>query len=367
MLMTDRFVAAQRAMDADVYLNPSIFEAELDTVLAATWQYAGHVSELANPGDYVSFEIAGEPLFTLRDNDGEIRTFFNVCMHRGHQLVAGSGSRKLIVCPYHAWSYRLDGKLHKAPHSDGRAGFDADEICLTQVQTEDFHGFLFVNLDPDARPMDELYPGIRATMVDFLPSIDRMQPIERREFVAESNWKVAVENYNECYHCKNVHASFSRGVVLPDSYTIKPVGQCLHHQADSSPDQYYDIDLEASPHAAEYTSFYLWPLFSFQVYPGPVLNTFCWRPESVGRTPFFREWFSLDGAESDVVHTVAEEDANTTVAEDLRLVASVQRGMASRGYRPGPLILDPDMGLNSEHTVAAIKAWYQEAMLGERS
>jgi len=356
------YVAPQRAMEAFNYLDADVFTAELTSVLASTWQFACHSSQVEKPGDYVAFEIAGEPLFTVHGQDGEIRTFYNVCMHRGHQLLEGEGSKRQITCPYHAWSYQLDGALRKAPHADSRPGFDASQICLTYVRTEEFLGFVFVNLDERADRMDDIYPGVREKMMEFLPTIERMRPIERREFVAESNWKVAVENYNECYHCKNVHASFSKGVVLPDSYTIKPVGQCLHHQADSSPSQYYEIDLDASPHATEYSSFYLWPLFAFQVYPGPVLNTFCWRPEAVDRTPFFRDWFSLDGVESETVHKVAEEDANTTVAEDLALVRSVQKGMASRGYQPGPLVLDPDMGLNSEHTVAAIKAWYQEAM-----
>ncbi len=356
------YTRPQRAMPAAVYLDPEVFAAERDAVLAATWQYACHSSALADPGDFAAYEIAGESLFTVRDRAGALRTFYNVCMHRGHELVEGRGSRKLIVCPYHAWSYRLDGTLHRAPHAGD--GVDTAGICLTPVATEDFLGFVFVNLDPAAPPMDELYPGVRDSLAEFLPGIERMRPVERREFVAEANWKAAVENYNECYHCRHVHASFSRGVVLPDTYRITPVGRCLHHQADGSPDQYYDIDLDASPHAAEYASFYLWPLFSFQVYPGPVLNTFCWRPAAVDRTPFFREWFDREGAASDVVRLVAKEDAETTVAEDLRLLASVQRGMASRGYRPGPLVLDPAMGLNSEHTVAAIKAWYEEAMAG---
>ncbi len=356
------YVQPQRAMEPSVYLDPAVFAAERAAVLATTWQYACHSSELPAPGAYAAYQIAGESLFSVRGGDGAIRTFYNVCQHRGHELVEGRGTRRLLVCPYHAWSYRLDGSLHKAPHADDRPGFEAGAICLTGVRTEDFLGFVFVNLDPEAPPMDEVYPGVREMLFEFLPGIERMRPLERREFVAAANWKATVENYNECYHCRHVHASFSKGVVLPDTYTIRPVGRCLHHQADASPDQYYEIDHDASPHAAEYASFYLWPLFSFQVYPGPVLNTFCWRPDAVDRTPFFREWFSIDGAASDVIRTVANEDAETTVAEDLRLLASVQRGMASRGYRPGPLVLDPGMGLNSEHTVAAIKAWYLEAM-----
>jgi phenylpropionate dioxygenase-like ring-hydroxylating dioxygenase large terminal subunit len=359
------YTRPQRAMEPPVYLDPEVFEMERRAVLATTWQFACHESQLEVPGAYLAFDIAGESLFIVRDAHGKIRTFYNVCMHRGHELVQGEGSRKLIVCPYHAWSYRLDGSLRTAPFADGREGFDASEICLTEVRTEDFLGFVFVNLDATAPSMDDVYPGVRAAIEEFLPSIRRMRPIERREFQGEANWKVAVENYNECYHCKTAHPSFAKGVVLPDSYTIKPVGKCLRHTADSSPAQYYAIDLEASPHAGEYSSFYLWPLFTFQVYPGPVLNTFCWRPTSVDRTSFFREWFSPDGADSEVVRAVAEEDACTTVAEDLDLIRSVQRGLGSRGYRPGPLIIDPMMGLNSEHTIAAIKAWYREAMTPE--
>ncbi len=356
------YVQAQRAMEPSVYLDPAVFEAEKSSLLSRTWQYACHSSQLPEPGDFITYEVAGESLFTMRDTDGVVRTFYNVCMHRGHQLLDGSGTRRQIVCPYHAWTYRLDGRLRSAPHAEGREGFDASEICLTAVKTEDFLGFYFVILDDTAPSMDTVYPGIRDSIAEFLPTIERMMPVARLEFRAEANWKVAIENYNECYHCKTAHKSFSKGVVLPDTYTIEPMGRCLNHRAQSSPKQYYEIDYDASPHAAEYRSFFLWPLFTFQIYPGPILNTFSWRPESVDSTPFYREWFSLEGEDSPVVRRVADEDARTTVAEDLDLVRSVQRGLASRGYRPGPLIIDPDMGLNSEHTIAAIKAWYTEEM-----
>ncbi len=357
-----RYTEPQRAMEPQVYRDEAIWRAEQEAVMATTWQYACHRSQVAEPGAYVTHRVGGEELFTVHGADGVVRTFYNVCMHRGHELLQGSGSKRAITCPYHAWSYRLDGSLRHAPHSDGRPGFDASEICLTEVRTDDFLGFLFVNLDEAAPPMDEMYPGVRSALHEFLPSIERMRPLERRDFVAEANWKLAVENYNECYHCRTAHPSFSAGVVKPDTYSIEPVGHALRHRAECAEHQYYDIDLDASPHAAEYSSFYLWPLFSFQIYPGPILNTFCWRPAAVDQTPFFREWFSLDGEESETVRVVAKEDAETTVAEDLDLMASVQRGLASRGYRPGPLVLDPEMGLNSEHTVAAIKTWYQAAM-----
>lgn len=140
--------------------------------------------------------------------------------------------------------------------------------AMEDMRTEELLAFYFVNLDSEAPAMDEVSPGVRQAMEDFLLTIRQMAPIERLDLVADSNWKVAVENYNDCYHCATAHKSFSKGVVLPDIYTIKPIGKCLNPQAQSSPQQYYEIDYEASPHAAGYRSCYLWPLFTFQIYPG---------------------------------------------------------------------------------------------------
>ena len=344
-----------RAMEPRLYVEASVFEREKEAVFARSWQFACHESQVAEAGDYLAFSVADEPLFCVRAGDGTVKTFYNVCAHRAHELVAGTGSKKLLVCPYHAWSYDLDGALRKAPGSDGVPGFDASAICLTEVRTELFCGFVFVNLDPDAASMDETYPGAREQLAEFLPAVGRMRPIERVDFVAGSNWKVAVENYNECYHCKVVHPSFSAGVVKPSSYNVIPNGAWFRHVAESA---------EASPHQDGYSSFYLWPTFSFQVYPGKLLNTFCWRPATHDRTPFSREWFSVDGADDPEVHEMAALDAKTTVAEDLDLVASVQRGLASRGYRPGPLVVNPGEGVLSEHSVLAFKQLVLEA-LGE--
>ena len=151
-----RYVQPQRAMEPFNYLDPEIFEAERRRVFASTWQFACHRSHVENPGDFVAFEIAGESLFTVCGEEGALSTFYNVCMHRGHRLVNGEGSHRQIVCPYHAWSYHLDGSLRKAPHAEGRPGFEAAEICLTRVRTEDFLGFIFVNLDEYADPMDDV-------------------------------------------------------------------------------------------------------------------------------------------------------------------------------------------------------------------
>ena len=352
------------SLDAKYYTDPEIFEKERKGLLGRTWQFAGHVSDVPNPGDYFSFEIAGESLFCIHGRDGTLRTFYNVCQHRAHQLVEGSGSTRVVVCPYHAWTYELSGQLRSGPNLKA-AGIDRGSVCLTSVKTEDFHGFIFVNLDPDAASMDEWFPGVREELGEYVPKIDSLRPLEWIEIPENCNWKVSVENYSECYHCSLNHPTFATGVIRPETYDIQPdaKGYVLRHTTECQDleQMTYDIDM-SQPHAGDYRSFFLWPMFSFQVYPGNRLNTYHWRTQTVNTCTVWRGWYSEDGINDPVVHMLARQDRDTTVEEDIRLVESVQKGLSSRGYKPGPLVLDPNAGLNSEHSVQKLQQWMREAL-----
>ena len=353
-----------RALEAKYYTEPELFRAEMSKLFARTWQYAGHVSQVQNTGDYFTFEIAGQSLFCLRGRDEVLRTFYNVCQHRAHELVNGSGSCKVVVCPYHAWTYELDGRFRAGPNTNSVEGFQRDDVRLTEVRTEIFNGFIFINLDPDARPMDEWYPGAREELRAYVPMIDELAPLEWVEVREKCNWKVSVENYSECYHCSLNHPTFSTGVIQPESYDIQPQGYCLRHvtECQNLDQMSYLIDVESNDYADKYSSWYLWPTFSFQVYPGNVLNTYLWRPDSVEEVVVWRGWYTVGGVDSDVITRLATQDRSTTVEEDIHLVESVQRGLKSRGYRPGPLVIDPDCGVNSEHSLRSIHQWVREAL-----
>ncbi|MGI9373874.1 MAG: aromatic ring-hydroxylating oxygenase subunit alpha [Hyphomicrobiales bacterium] len=355
-----------RSLEARYYTEPAIFEKELTSTLATTWQFAGHVSQVENPGDYFAFEIAGENLFCIRARDGDLRTFYNVCQHRAHEMVSGEGNTRLLVCPYHAWTYELSGELRSGPNVKSVPGFDRSDICLTSVSTQIFCGFIFVNLDPNAKPMSEWFPGAEEELRAFVPHIDALKPVKWVEIPESCNWKVSIENYSECYHCSLNHPTFATGVVKPETYDIQPQGYCLRHttECQNLDKMTYPIDLEANEHAGEYSSWFLWPAFSFQVYPGNVLNTYHWRPVDAGHVAVWRGWYTIDGAPSEVIENLAKQDFETTVAEDIRLVESVQRGLMSRGYRAGPLVLDPKCGVNSEHSVAALQRWMREGVDG---
>lgn len=357
-----------RSLAARYYTDPEIYAQEMSGLLARTWQFAGHASQLPNVGDYFTFEIAGQNLFAIRGRDEVIRTFYNVCQHRAHEMVTGTGNTRVVVCPYHAWTYELTGQLRAGPNIKSVPGFDRSEICLTEVRTEDFHGFLFVNLDDGAAPMDDWFPGVREEIAAFVPNIDALAPLEWVEVPENCNWKISVENYSECYHCPINHATFAEGVIKPETYDIQPDtggGYVLRHttECQSMEKMTYPVDLSV-PHAGEYQSWFLWPMFSFQCYPGNVLNTYHWHATGPQNCTVWRGWYTPEGAESDVIRGLAVQDRQTTVEEDIHLVESVQRGLMSRGYRPGPLVLDPACGVSSEHSIATLHQWMREAVDG---
>ena len=356
------------SLAAEYYTSADIFEQESKGLLKRTWQFAGHVGDLKRAGDFFTFSIAGQNLFSIRGRDGEIRTFYNVCQHRAHQLVTGAGTKRTLVCPYHQWTYDMTGKLRGGPNIQSVPGFDKSEICLTSVRTEVFLGFIFVNLDDNTPTMDEWFPGVREEIAAFVPQVNELEPLEWVEIPENCNWKVSIENYSECYHCPSNHATFAQGVVKPETYDIQPDadgGYVLRHttECQSMEKMTYPVDLSV-PHAGDYQSWFLWPMFSFQCYPGNVLNTYHWRASSVDECTVWRGWYTVGGEESEVIRTLAVQDRETTVEEDIHLVESVFRGLKSEGYRPGPLVLDPTGGVMSEHSIAKLQQWMREAVDG---
>ncbi len=349
-----------RGLPARYYIDVDVYDRVRERLFYRTWQFACHASMIPEPGDYYAFAIADQDLFVMRQKDGSVRAFYNVCQHRGHLLLEGTGRTRSIVCPYHAWSYGLDGGLRNAPRTRRIPGFDLSGICLTEVRLEAFCGFLFVNLDPDAASMAELFAGVEQAVRAFCPEIDDRMFAHDHWIQENCNWLIAVENYNECYHCKVVHQTFASGVIDPQSYNIRPFGdgRCLHHtaKAQSGEGAWYDTS------GSDYGSFFLWPAFSLQIYPSGLVNTYHWRPLAVDDTWVCRGWYSPDGVVDDSLQKVIDLDRDTTFAEDLSLVRGVQRGLRSKGYRPGPLVLNPNEGIDSEHSIAKLHEWMREAI-----
>ncbi len=332
---------------------------ERRAIFAHTWQLVCHQSELPRPGDYV----VRQAIMAMRHSSGTVKAFHNVCRHRGHELLAGKGNRRFITCPYHGWCYDLDGCLKSAPGSEHVPHFDIDSIRLGEVRCEVFCGFVFVNPDRKARPMAHWFPGVEEDMRAMMPFMDDLRLVD--EVVAEEacNWKVSVENYNECYHCKLRHPTFSNGVIDPDCYDIRPQGHCLRHTSTAAGSQAMTYGIDADDEgASSYRSWYLWPTCSFQVYPGRLVNTYHWEATSHTTVTVRRGWYVRNGASDITARKLARLDRETTLAEDVAIVESVQRGLESGHYEPGPLVINPRGGVMSEHSIATFQRWVREAL-----
>ena len=357
--------AAPRALEPQYYTDPRYFEKERAGLMTTTWQFAGHESRAKEAGEYFVFNIGGENMFCARGDDDKLRAFYNVCQHRGHELLKGEGKTRRITCPYHSWTYDLDGKFRTAPNIQNARGFDRDSVRLREVKMESMHGFIFINMDDNAAPMEEWFPGVRDGLREYVPHIAELSPLEWVEIPEKCNWKISVENYSECYHCPTNHRSLMTGVIKPGTYDIQPHGYALHHttECQNMEKMSYPVDLSANPRAGDYHSWFLWPMFSFQVYPGNVLNTYHWRATAHDKVTVWRGWYSRNGEEDKIARQLAKQDLQTTIAEDISLVESVQRGLNSRGYTPGQLILDKNGGgLNSEHSLTALHKWMRAAL-----
>ncbi|MBP0614221.1 aromatic ring-hydroxylating oxygenase subunit alpha [Jiella mangrovi] len=195
---------AARAMPKSVYTTQDFLDQELEHIFAKEWLCAGRADALSEPGSYLTMEIAGEPVIVLRDRDGELRAMSNVCRHRMSTMLQGRGTVRAIVCPYHAWTYNLDGSLRGAPAMGANSSFCRSEIALPQIRCEEWLGWIMVTLDPDAPSPAERLKDVES-LVGYLGMENYVETF-REEHVWDTNWKVLAENFMESYHLPVCHS-----------------------------------------------------------------------------------------------------------------------------------------------------------------
>lgn len=355
------------ALPSWYYLDAGIAAQEQEAIFADSWQYVCHAEHVAAAGQYFVREIADESLFVMRGRDGELRAFYNVCSHRAHQLLQGAGQLEgAIVCPYHGWTYATEGNLIAARGSEHVAGFDADRdaLCLKPAQVEVFVNFVFVNLNPDAPALRSQLPGVEDELRSFAPELDFLTLADSRRYDIKANWKNIMENYAECYHCPNAHPGFAAGVVDMNSYRVKTHAAHHAHTSRSKPpdEGNYKIDAGATERAAEFGSWFIWPNLAIEVYPGGHLNLFHCQPSGAQSSVQTIEWYFLDAEPSPAQAEVIDYLHRTVRLEDVALCESVQRGLASRAYHQGRLIVDPARTDASEHSVHHFQAMVRRAL-----
>jgi phenylpropionate dioxygenase-like ring-hydroxylating dioxygenase large terminal subunit len=342
--------ARSYSLRSEAYTEPAWAQAEREAIFARTWQWVCHVEQLAAPGSYVSTTVAEMPVAVVRDRDGSLRAFYNVCKHRAHELLSGAGVARNIVCPYHAWTYALDGRLQGARRADRMATFDKSEICLDRVQVEEFGGFVYVNLDPTARPLGEQAPDLAADITRCAPEVARLTHAKRLTYEVRTNWKNVIDNFLECYHCHIAHPEFV-DLVDMDTYEVRTHGIWSSHfaEAGTHANAAYDVShAKVTQHAV----WWLWPNTCLLRYPGRgnfmVFQVVPTGPDTTHETwDFYLETTELDEAEQQSVRYVDE----VLQQQDISLVESVQRGMRTPAFDQGRIVYDPSSSGLSEHGV----------------
>lgn len=350
-----------RTLPASFYTDPVWFERELGAIHHEMWLYGGRAERIPTAGDYFVVTVGAASVLVVRDELGEIRAFHNVCRHRGTLLCAGSEGHAAgrILCPYHAWTYRLDGTLAHAPHMDEVAGFSERDFPLQPVHVATWAGHVFVSLAPRPIPFAEHLAGLDGRFASW--AMQDLRAVERRSYSLAANWKLVIQNYHECLHCPVAHPQLQRrshylsGDNEPPAPTFLGARMALR-------EGFATLSTSEVPRRAplaglsederRHVYYYaLLPNLLVNLHPDYVV-TFRLMPAAVDRTEIVCEWlFAKEELErpgfdpSDAV-----EFWEQTNQQDWELSDRAQRGISSVGYRPGPYS-------NREELLIALDRW----------
>jgi Rieske 2Fe-2S family protein len=358
-----------KSLPQKYFVSPDIFVKDQSEIFSKQWLLVGHQSQIPEPGDYFVQEVVGESLIVIRDKSGDIHGFFNVCRHRGTRLKEdASGHASAIQCPYHAWTYGLDGRLVGAPHMDEVPGFDRADYPLHPVNLGLWNGFIFVNLteagpltsilsqrerrtkapETGNKSLEKWFAPLNGKFADWNMSI--LRPAKRIEYDVHANWKLMFENYSECYHCPGVHPMLSKvspydsaendlaeGPFLGGFMKINP-GKSLSMSGNACALGITDKEeAEEEDRGTRVLYYSIFPNMLLSLHPEYVMVHQLW-PQSPDRTLIVCDWFFHPDAftREDFKPEDAIEFWDMTNKQDWHVCELSQQGIASRAYRPGP-------------------------------
>jgi Rieske 2Fe-2S family protein len=342
----DTFTAGATTLPQQYFVSEELFAKERERIFSAQWLGVGHQSQIAHAGDYFAPTVMGESLIILRDSKNAVRGFYNVCRHRGTQLCEGKSGqlRETIQCPYHAWTYSLDGRLVGAPHMDKLDRFEKARYSLHAVNLDSWEGFIFVNLAEKPAPLERVFAPLAGKFTHW--NLPKLRSAKRIEYDVRANWKLIFENYSECYHCPLVHPQLSQlspydsaendlfeGPFLGGFMSITK-GHSLTTSGKTCALPVGDAKGEDHHRVFYYSIF---PNLLLSMHPDYVMVHQIW-PQSPERVTILCDWFFHSDAfgRSDFRPEDAIEFWDTTNRQDWRVCELSQQGIASRAYQPGP-------------------------------
>ncbi len=344
-------LAEASTIPAPWYVDSRIAELERQTVFSKTWQMVGRADQCANSGQFVTAEVAGEPIVAVRGSDEVLRALFNVCRHHAAAVVTEPcGQASLLRCPYHGWNYGLDGSLKGVPEFDGVKNFDRHQNGLVPVKAGTWENFVFVNLDPQAAPLADFLGGLVKRVAPL--GVSKLHFFERREYDVHCNWKVFVDNYLDGgYHVPHLHKGLS-SVLDYKQYTIENEDRyCLQ----SSPMVASNDDAATAATRQGDRAWYFWqyPNLMINCYEG-YMDTNLVLPLDVDHCRVIFDFYFSDVSDARREHNRQSIAVGDRVQEeDLSICEAVQRGLKSRAYGAGRLSVRREAGEHLFHRLLA--------------
>ena len=341
-----------RMLPRAAYTDPDVFAWEQANIFSG-WICVGHASDLATVGAQKAVGSGANAVLLVRGEDEMVRAFANTCRHRGHEMLACGATAKgrSIVCPYHSWSYRLDGRLRNAPGFADVDGFDASEFGLAELRLTNWHGWLFVDPSGNDADFDTHVAGLEDVIGPYRP--EDLVIVDRHSYELETNWKVIAENYQECYHCSTIHPELTR-ISPPDSGENIALDGSWMGGWMSIVDGAETMSLTGasggvaiqglSEHELRSVMYLVgYPNLLVSLHPDYVM-THLMTPLAADRTFVECAWaFPKDvAAQPDFDPSYAVDFWDLTNRQDWAACESVQRGLSSPHARPGPLAPDED-------------------------
>jgi phenylpropionate dioxygenase-like ring-hydroxylating dioxygenase large terminal subunit len=329
-------------LPASWYSDPQILRLEEERIFSRSWQYAGPLDRVSDPGSFLTCRAGAAPIVVVRDREGELRAFINVCRHRGHEIAKGWGHRETLQCPYHAWTYDLDGSLRAAPRSEREPFFDPSELGLRPALVDTWGPLVLVNPDLDARPLGSILGELprEAAARGLDPTHFDYRGRSREQFI-DANWKIVVENFLECYHCPVAHKSFSKLIdVDPDAYTLKTAAWTSSQYGTVR--QGGDLPYDPTGEIRVSQFHFVWPNWTLNVLPGrPHVRVLVFQPLGPERTASFVDGFWAPDTPDSIIQEITDFGAEVG-KEDRELVESAHRGLRSGMIDHGRLLLNSE-------------------------
>jgi phenylpropionate dioxygenase-like ring-hydroxylating dioxygenase large terminal subunit len=332
------------------YTNPELFELEYDAFFLRRWQFVGHVNEVPEPGDFMTADIGRDSVFVIRGKDNELRAFQNVCRHRGSRLLEEKGNcRGVIKCPYHGWTYKLDGSLLGVPMEDNFPDFDRSEYGLHEIQLDIFHGFVFVRVRGDGPGVAEEFAHTERYF-ELYGVEDYVPCMQTSVQVWDVNWKIAWDNYLENYHIPVGHPGLNRLLNVIDEYEELSSGvnfgafKLKRKPSKVEAERKYQ---ELFPHAnkripeeirGKWVQFGVTGYLGIDLYP-ELLDIFRLVPLGPDKTAVYAAYYGHADPtpEEEKLRELNLEINDPVNDEDRELCERVQKGVQTTDYEPGPL------------------------------